>query len=173
MGCVHNAGGSPHPRVCLEIMGGSVQYAAGGIVHLHQPVRVCLSPHTKSPVNNPPMKEFKVRYSRGTGPGGQHKNKVETCVVIIHLKSGLQEKCEDTRSRARNQNIAMGRLLRRLEEVKLAKEAEVRNTLRKEQIKAQRALRTYNYARSEVVDHRTGKRANLRKVLDGDIDLLK
>ena len=43
----------------------------------------------------------------------------------------------------------------------------------KEQIKDKKTLRTYNYPRNEVVDHSTGKRANLKKVMDGNLDLLK
>jgi len=118
-------------------------------------------------------KEFKIKYSRGTGPGGQHKNKVETCVVITHVPSGMKEKCEDTRSRDRNEKLAMARLLRRIEDEKKKLLDEKKNDQRKELIKNKGNLRTYNYPRNEVVDHRTGKRANLKKVMDGDLDLLK
>ena len=118
-------------------------------------------------------KEFKITYTRGTGPGGQHKNKVETCVVITHIPTGLQEKCEDTRSKIRNEKIAMERLLKRLEEQKQKQQEEMKNQLRKEQIENKKTKRTYNYARNEVVDHETGKRANLKKVMDGNIDLLR
>jgi len=118
-------------------------------------------------------KEFKITYTRGTGPGGQHKNKVETCVVITHVPSGMKEKCEDTRSRDRNEKLAMARLLRRIEDEKKKLLDEKKNDQRKELIKNKGNLRTYNYPRNEVVDHRTGKRANLKKVMDGDLDLLK
>ena len=118
-------------------------------------------------------KEFKITYTRGTGPGGQHKNKVETCVVITHIPTGMKEKCEDTRSRARNENIAMARLLRRIEDEKKKVLDEKQNDFRREQIENKKTKRTYNYTRNEVVDHETGKRANLKKVMDGKIDLLK
>jgi protein subunit release factor A len=117
--------------------------------------------------------EFKITYTKGTGPGGQHKNKTETCVVITHIPTGMQEKCEDTRSKIRNEKIAMERLLRRIEDENRRIEDEKKNEFRKEQIKDKKAIRTYNYPRNEVVDHRTGKRANLKKVMDGDLDLLK
>ncbi len=119
------------------------------------------------------QEEFKIIYTRGTGPGGQHKNKVETCVVITHVPSGMKEKCEDTRSRDRNEKLAMARLLRRIEDEKKKLLDEKKNDQRKELIKNKGNLRTYNYPRNEVVDHRTGKRANLKKVMDGDLDLLK
>ena len=85
----------------------------------------------------------------------------------------MQEKCEDTRSRARNEKVAMERLQARLEEQKQKQQEEIKNQLRKEQIQDKKAIRTYNYPRNEVVDHRTGKRANLKKVMDGNLDLLK
>lgn len=118
-------------------------------------------------------KDFKIEYTRGTGAGGQHRNKVETCVVIKHIPTGLQEKCEDTRSKIQNEKIAMQRLLEKIEEDKRKLKEEKKNKFRKEQIKDSTAIRTYNYKRNEVVDNRTGKRANLKKVLDGDLDLIK
>lgn len=117
--------------------------------------------------------DFKITVTTGSGPGGQHRNRVQTCVVITHIPTGLQEKCEDTRSKIRNEKIAMERLLRRIEDEKRKVLDEKKNEHRKEQIKDKKAIRTYNYARNEVKDHRTGKRANLKKVLDGDLDLLK
>jgi peptide chain release factor 1 len=118
-------------------------------------------------------KEFKITYTKGTGPGGQHKNKVETCVVIKHLPTGMTEKCEDTRSKIRNEKIAMERLLRRIEDENRRLLDEKKNDHRKEQIKNKKTKRTYNYPRNEVIDHETGKRANLKKVLDGNLDLLR
>jgi len=117
-------------------------------------------------------KEFKIIYTRGTGPGGQHKNKVETCVVIKHIPTGMQEKCEDTRSKERNKNLAMERLVKRIEEQKAKEKAKETNDSRKEQITG-KAVRTYNYPRNQVTDHKTGKKANLDKVMKGNLDLLK
>lgn len=118
-------------------------------------------------------KDFKITYTRGTGPGGQHKNKVETCVVIKHIPTGMQEKCEDTRSKERNKNLAMERLLKRIEKQKELEAHEKQNDSRKEQIVNKKATRTYNYPRNQVTDHRTGKKANLEKVMKGNLDLLK
>lgn len=118
-------------------------------------------------------KEFKIRYTRGTGPGGQRKNKVETCVIIKHLPTGMQEKCEDTRSKERNKNLAMERLVKRIEEQKLQKQAKETNDTRKKLIQDVKTTRTYNYSRNQVIDHRTGKKANLKKVMNGNLDLLK
>ncbi|GAG81670.1 unnamed protein product, partial [marine sediment metagenome] len=50
-------------------------------------------------------KDFKITCTRGSGPGGQHRNKVESCVIVKHIPTGLQEKCEDTPNQNRNKNI--------------------------------------------------------------------
>ena len=118
-------------------------------------------------------KDFEIQYTRGSGPGGQHRNKVETCVTIIHLPTGFREKCEDTRSKLKNKEIAMERLVARVKELEKNKKLEKQNELRKKIMEDKKAVRTYNFPRNEVVDTRTGKRANLKKVLDGDLDLLK
>jgi peptide chain release factor 1 len=116
---------------------------------------------------------FRITYKRGHGPGGQHKNKVETCVVVVDPETGFSETCQDTRSRARNEKIAIYRLQVRITAASMDEEDRKRNDLRKEQIKPGKAIRTYNFARDEVVDHRTGKKANLKKVLNGNLNLLK
>ncbi len=118
------------------------------------------------------MNEFKIITTTGSGPGGQHKNRVQTAVLITHIPTGLQEKCEDTRSQHRNKELAMERLLKRIAELKEHEAHEKQNDVRKKQISG-KAIRTYNYPRNQVVDHRTGKKANLDKVMKGDLDLLK
>jgi peptide chain release factor 1 len=116
---------------------------------------------------------FEVSYTRGSGPGGQHKNKVETCVVITHKPTGFKERCQDTRSKLKNEKLAMSRLVSRLDAKKKKEEHLAQNDFRKEQITNTKPIRTYNYARNEVVDHITGNRANLKRVMGGDIDSLK
>jgi len=119
------------------------------------------------------MKDFKIQYTKGSGPGGQHKNKVETCVVVTHIPTGFQERSQDTRSRSQNLKLALERVTNRVNAEVERLAVEKRCNMRNEQIVHKKTLRTYNYARNEVKDHRTGKRANLKKVLDGNIDLIR
>ena len=119
------------------------------------------------------MDEFKIVTATDSGPGGQHKNRVQTAVTITHIPTGLQEKCEETRSQHRNKNLAMERLMKRIEEQKAKEKAKETNDNRKKQIQNTSTTRTYNYPRNQVIDHRTGKKANLEKVMKGNLDLLK
>jgi len=117
--------------------------------------------------------EFKITYTCGSGPGGQHKNKVETCVVITHIPTGLSERCQDTRSKIQNEKLAKERLVKRVTELKVAKTKAKLEESKKNTLREAGRVRTYNYKSKVVTDHRTGKKAPLDKVLNGDLDLLK
>lgn len=118
-------------------------------------------------------KIFKFDYTKGTGPGGQHKNKVESCVVITHLPSGMQERCEDSRSKIQNEKIAFERLNKKLLQIQDNIKKELLNEKRKKAIEKNGRIRTYNFIRGEVEDHRTKKKAPIEDVLNGKIELLK
>ena len=116
-------------------------------------------------------KEFKIEYTKGSGPGGQHKNKVETCVVITHITTGLQERCQDSRSKNQNEILAKKRLLAKIHQIELDKRDVLKNEQRLDRIKNGRVIRTYNYIRNEVVDHRTKVRSNLKKTMNGELSI--
>lgn len=48
--------------------------------------------------------------SRGGGPGGQHRNKVETTVELTHTASGISAKAGERRSIRENRSVALKRL---------------------------------------------------------------
>jgi len=114
--------------------------------------------------------DLNIIYTRGSGPGGQHKNKVETCVVVIHEPTGLQERCQDTRSKARNLKIAMDRLQKKIRDSEDARLQDVKNQKRIELIHSQKVIKTYNFNRGEVYDHRTKVKRELKRVINGEID---
>lgn len=118
-------------------------------------------------------KDFKIEVTKGSGPGGQHKNKVETCVKIIHIPTGVTETCQDTRSKNRNLVIAKKRLVDKLTKLEEVKEQEEKNRLRKERIANPVRIRTYNYQTKRVIDHRTKKQVDLDKIMNGELNLLK
>lgn len=117
-------------------------------------------------------KKFHITFTKGTGAGGQHRNKVETCAVITHIETGITEKCEETRYKNKNLETAYKRLITRLDKIKQDKKHEQLNNRRKAAIENNGIIRTYNFQRNEVKDHRTKKSVNLKKVLNGRFDLL-
>ena len=118
------------------------------------------------------MKEedLHITYTRGSGPGGQHKNKVETCVVITHKPTGISVRCQETRSRHWNLELAKKNLHDKLETAQQDKLKKLRKEQRDERIKNNKVIRTYNYIRNEVYDHRTKVKRDLKRVMNGDID---
>jgi len=56
------------------------------------------------------LRECEVRRTRRSGPGGQHRNKVETAIVLTHTPSGIAAEANERRSQAENQQMAFFRL---------------------------------------------------------------
>lgn len=54
------------------------------------------------------------RRVRRSGPGGQHRNKVETGVVLRHDSTGVEAEANERRSQAENRQVAVFRLRVRL-----------------------------------------------------------
>ena len=59
-------------------------------------------------------KECSFRRTRRSGPGGQHRNKVESAVVITHEPSGIRAEANERRSQHENRKEAISRLRIRL-----------------------------------------------------------
>jgi len=51
-----------------------------------------------------------IERTRRSGPGGQHRNKVETAVVITYRPSGMTAQASERRSQSENQSVAVFRL---------------------------------------------------------------
>lgn len=59
--------------------------------------------------------EIEEKFVRSGGHGGQNVNKVATCVMLVHLPSGLSVKCQSARNQATNRSLARHLLLNKIE----------------------------------------------------------
>ena len=56
------------------------------------------------------LKHCEITFGRRSGPGGQHRNKVETAVEIRHTPSGIVASASERRSQSQNRHAALKRL---------------------------------------------------------------
>jgi len=109
-------------------------------------------------------KDFTVRWFSGTGPGGQHRNKSQNCIEIIHKESGIKAQCTSHKSRLTNQREAFRLLATRLQpwiKQKLGLGSEGSNGRQTE------IIRNYHGVRNEVKDHASDLRLRYTDVVDG------
>lgn len=110
--------------------------------------------------------DLEVSYYRGSGPGGQNKNKRDTACRIKHIPTGIMVTCEDQRTQGQNRKIAFRNLANKL--VPIMKKA----LQPKQHEVSNKRIRTYHEIRDQVIDHRTKKSASYREVMNGNLEKL-
>jgi protein subunit release factor B len=75
--------------------------------------------------------DFAESFSRSSGPGGQHVNKVSTAVTLRHVPTGHSVTVQDTRSQSWNRQLAWERLFDAIEEARKAERAARRAEIEK------------------------------------------
>lgn len=56
------------------------------------------------------LRQCTLRFLRSSGPGGQHRNKTESAVVLHHAPTGVEGQAAERRSQADNRQMALKRL---------------------------------------------------------------
>ena len=75
--------------------------------------------------------DFEEKFSRSSGPGGQHVNKVSTAVQLRHVPTGVSVTVQDTRSQSMNRQLAWDRLLDAIERARREERAARRSEIEK------------------------------------------
>lgn len=115
-------------------------------------------------------RDVDITTARGSGPGGQNRNKTESCVIAKHKPTGIQVRIDNERSQQQNKATAMKVLAARLYQLSAAQATASKNDQRKQQVGSGMRgdkVRTYREQDDQVTDHRTGKKWQLNKWIKG------
>lgn len=120
------------------------------------------------------MNDLTFETHRASGAGGQHINKTDSAVRIVHVPTGITVNCQEGRSQIENRETALRIIRSRVyEEMKRRKEEEEGKIRRSKIGTGDRSekIRTYNYPQNRVTDHRIHYTTNhLDQIMDGKLD---
>ncbi|AER40553.1 MAG: peptide chain release factor 1 [Flavobacteriales bacterium] len=123
-------------------------------------ITVAVLPEIKSVEMNIDLSDIKKETFRSSGAGGQHVNKTESAVRLTHITSKITVECQEERSQHKNFEKAMKVLRSRIYKNEMEKRIKERSIKRKSLISTgdrSVKIRTYNYPKSRVTDHRIHK----------------
>ncbi|MBQ4121171.1 MAG: peptide chain release factor 1, partial [Clostridia bacterium] len=114
-----------------------------------------------------------IETCKSSGAGGQHINKTESAIRIIHKPTGIVVECQEERSQLQNKEKALFMLRTKLYDIKQREQTDKIAGERKSQVgtgdRSER-IRTYNFPQGRVSDHRIGLTLySLENFMNGDI----
>lgn len=121
-----------------------------------------------------PDSDLEIETHRASGAGGQHINKTDSAVRIVHRPTGITVNCQDGRSQMSNRETALKIIKARVYDYYKQKKAEEEGAIRRSKIGTgdrSEKIRTYNYPQNRVSDHRIGLTINqLDRIVEGKLD---
>lgn len=118
--------------------------------------------------------DLEITAHRSSGAGGQHINKTDSAIRILHIPTGIVVGCQTERSQLQNKETAMKMLKSKLMEIKQREKLEKIDDIKgvKTNIEWGAQIRSYVFMPYTLAkDTRTGyEDGNIQSVMDGEID---
>ncbi len=118
--------------------------------------------------------DIEITAHRSSGAGGQHINKTDSAIRILHIPTGIVVGCQTERSQLQNKETALKMLRSKLMEIKEREHLERIEDIQgnKTNIEWGAQIRSYVFMPYTLAkDTRTGfESGNIQAVMDGDID---
>lgn len=121
------------------------------------------------------MDDVLVETFKSGGAGGQHINKTESAVRLIHKPTGIISVCQDERSQTKNKERAIENLKIKLQEI-LAKNTQ--NDIDFQRKKTKNALFSstpvlvLDFDKNQAIFFKIKKSYNLKQILDGNLEII-
>ncbi|MEA2066369.1 MAG: peptide chain release factor 1 [Thermotogota bacterium] len=146
---------------------------SGGRIHTSTATVAVLPEATEVDVEIDPG-DLRIDTYRASGAGGQHVNKTDSAVRIVHNPTGIVVAVQSERSQHQNKQKAMNFLRAKLYDKKVREQDEKLSNRRKTQIGTgdrSEKIRTYNFPQNRITDHRINFTTHrLEDVLNGELD---
>jgi peptide chain release factor 1 len=145
-----------------------------GRVHSSTVTVVVLEPDERTEVRVD-ERELEESFVRGSGSGGQHRNKTSTAVMLRHKPSGTRIRVDGGRSQSINRQTAIELLQARLQARRDEEASAARCAERKQQAGSGMRgdkIRTVQVQGDVVVDHRRGTRTTYKLYARGHLEAL-
>ena len=118
--------------------------------------------------------DLEITAHRSSGAGGQHINKTDSAIRIVHKPTGIVVGCQTERSQLQNKETALKMLKSKLLEIQLREKLEKIDDIKgiKTNIEWGAQIRSYVFMPYTLAkDARTGyEEGNIQSVMDGEID---
>lgn len=112
--------------------------------------------------------DIEEKFVLGSGKGGQKLNKTSSCVYIKHVPSGIEVKCQKSRSRDSNRFLARRELCERIEERVLGEKSRKRQEIERIRRQKRRRSRRQKERMLENKRHQSEKKGRRAQVRLGD-----
>ena len=120
------------------------------------------------------MNDLTFETHRASGAGGQHINKTDSAVRIVHIPTGITVNCQEGRSQIENRETAIRIIRARVYEEMQKEKEEAAGKERRAKIGTgdrSEKIRTYNYPQNRVTDHRIGLTIQqLDRIMEGKLE---